>query len=180
MSAAPFCADVLRLMAALLLLAAAHGKWQALGQFRANLAASFGIAPARAAWLAPAIAGSELGLALGLAAGGATGQAALAGALALFVGFTAVVAWKYTTEDIVKCSCFGDADRAVSGFDLARNLAIIAALAFSLAHGGTAAAAAGGWQAKVCALGVATLLAVVLAKLHEIMMLLMYARKGVL
>lgn len=177
MSAAPFFADVLRLMAALLLLAAAYGKWQALGQFRANLADSFGIAPARAAWLAPAIAGSELGLALGLAAGGATGQAALAGALALFLAFTAVVAWKYATEDSVKCSCFGDADRAVSGFDLARNLAIIAALAFSLAHGGTSAAA-GGWQADICALGVATLLAVVLAKLHEIMMLLMYAKKG--
>lgn len=176
MSAAAFFADTLRLMAALLLLAAAYGKWQALGQFRDNLATSFGVAPALAGWLAPAIAGTELGLALALAAGGTTGQAALAGALALFIAFTAVVAWKYATEDIVKCSCFGDADRAVSGFDLARNLAIIAAIAFSLASGASSPAA---WQTTVCALGVATLLAVVLAKLHEIMMLLLYAREGV-
>jgi len=179
--AAAFLAEVLRLMGALLLLAAAYGKWRALGQFRANLEASFSVRPALAAWLAPAIAGAELGLALGLAAGGTTGQAALAGALLLFVVFTAVVAWKYATEDIVKCSCFGDADRSVSGFDLARNAAIIAALAYSLAAGANAPAlaAAAGWQAMVCALGVATLLAVVLAKLHEIMMLLLYAREGV-
>lgn len=179
MSVATFSNEVLRLMAALLLLAAAYGKWQALGQFRDNLASSFGVAPALAAWLAPAIAGTELGLALALAVGGATGQAALAGALALFIAFTAVVAWKYATEDIVKCSCFGDADRAVSGFDLARNLAIIAAIAFSLASGTGAPASAAAWQATVCALGVATMLAVVLAKLHEIMMLLLYASEGV-
>lgn len=179
MSAAVFFADVLRLMGALLLLAAAYGKWQALGQFRDNLASSFGVAPALAALLAPAIAGTELGLALGLAAGGATGQAALAGALLLFIAFTAVVARKYATEDIVKCSCFGDADRSVSGFDLARNVAIIFALAYSLAVGSTPTAAAAGWQATVCALGIATLLAVALAKLHEIMMLLLYAKEGI-
>jgi hypothetical protein len=177
MTAAAFSADVLRLTCALLLLAAAWGKWRAPGQFRDNLAATFGIGPRLAAWLAPGIAGIETVLSAGLAAGGAPGQAALAGTLALFVVFTAAVGWKYATEDIVKCSCFGDADRSVSGFDLARNMAIIAAIAFSLAAAPGSAGA--GWQALVCAAGVATLLAVVLANFHEIMMLLLYARQGV-
>jgi hypothetical protein len=164
-------------MCAILLLAAAWGKWRAPRQFRENLAATFGIAPLLAAWMAPGIAGMEMVLGAGLAAGGALGQAALAGALGLFVLFTGAVGWKYATEDVVKCSCFGDADRSVSGFDLARNMAIIAAIAFSLAAGSGSANA--GWQALVCAAGVATLLAVVLANLHEIMMLLLYARQGV-
>ena len=176
MSAAVFSALALRLAAALLLLAAAWGKGRALGQFRDNLAATFGTGPALAALLAPGIAGAEVLLAAGLLAGGAPGQAALAGSLLLFTLFTAAVAWKYATEDIVKCSCFGDADRSVSGFDLARNLAIIAGIGFSLAVGsGTADVS---WQAMFCAAGVATLLAVVLAAFHEIMMLLLYAREG--
>ncbi|WP_028101739.1 MauE/DoxX family redox-associated membrane protein [Pseudoduganella violaceinigra] len=175
MSAAEFFADTLRLMAALLLCTAAWGKWRALDRFRDNLATSFGASPALAALLAPGIAGAELILAIGLLPGGAASRMALVGALLLFALFTAVVAWKYATEDIVKCSCFGDADRSVSGFDLARNLAIIAGIAFSLLASG---ANGGSWQATVCATGVATLLAVVLANAHDIMMLLLYAREG--
>lgn len=176
MSAAAFFAEALRLAAALLLLAAAWGKWRALGQFRDNLSTTFGASPALAALLAPAIASAEVLLGAALLAGGAVGQAGLAGSLLLFSVFTAVVAWKYATEDIVKCSCFGDADRSVSGFDLARNLAIIGGIVFSLVLG---AEGGGGWPALVCAAGVATLLAVVLANFHEIMMLLLYAREGV-
>lgn len=179
MSAAAFFAESLRLAAALLLCAAAWGKWRALGRFRDNLATTFGTGGALAALLAPGIAGAEVLLAAGLLAGGAVSRAALAGSLLLFAVFTAAVAWKYATEDIVKCSCFGDADRSVSGFDLARNVAIIGGIAFSLAAGaGANAGMAGNWQAAVCAAGVATLLAVVLANFHEIMMLLVYAKEG--
>lgn len=175
MSGAALLAATLRLTAALLLLAAGWGKWRALGQFRDNLASTFGAGKAVAALLAPGIAGAEVLLGLALLAGGAAGQAGLAGSLLLFAVFTAVVAWKYATEDIVKCSCFGDADRSVSGFDLARNLAIIGAITCSLGLGG---ADVGSWQATVCAAGVATLLAVLLANFHEIMMLLLYAKEG--
>jgi hypothetical protein len=178
MSATVFFAEALRLTAALLLIGAAWGKWRAPGQFRDNLIATFGLAPALAAWLAPGIAGIEFVLAAGLMAGGATGQLAVAGTLLLLTVFTLVVGWKYATEDIVKCSCFGDNDRSVSGFDLMRNLALIAAIVFCLAAGGAGAAGIG-WQATVCAAGVATLLAVVLANFHEIMMLLLYAKEGV-
>lgn len=174
MSGAALLAATLRLTAALLLLAAGWGKWRALGQFRGNLAATFGAGKAVAALLAPGIAGAEVLLGAALLYG-AAGRAALAGSLLLFTVFTAVVAWKYATEDTVKCSCFGDADRSVSGFDLARNLAVIGAIACSL---GLDAAGVGSWQAALCAAGVATLLAVLLANFHEIMMLLLYAREG--
>lgn len=172
---AGLAAETLRLTAALLLLAAAWGKWRALGHFRDNLSATFGVGTALAAALAPGIAAAEALLGLGLLAGGTIGQAALAASLLLFAVFTAAVAWKYATEDIVKCSCFGDADRSVSGFDLARNFAVICGIACSLALG---AVSGGTWQATVCAAGVATLLAVLLANFHEIMMLLWYAKEG--
>jgi len=178
MTAAAFLAVALRMTAALLLLAAGWGKWRTPGQFRDNLSATFGVKPRLAAVLAPGIAAAEAVLGFGLFAGGAASQAALAGALLMFAVFTAVVAWKYATEDIVKCSCFGDADRSVSGFDLVRNFAIICGIAFSLALGSSASFGMS-WQATICACGVATLFAVVLAYFHEIVMLLLYAKEGV-
>ena len=182
MTAAPYTAEVFRCFTAMLLLAAAVGKLRTLAEFRQNLTESFGASVHAARVLAPAIAAGELLLACAIAAGhampgsGGIAYAAMAGALALFALFTALVARKYIEEGIVRCSCFGEAGRSVSPFDLLRNVLVMACIAFYLAYaGGPPALVPEAW---FLAAGLAAFLTVLAVEFHEIAMLLVHSGEG--
>ncbi|WP_167087555.1 MauE/DoxX family redox-associated membrane protein [Massilia frigida] len=139
MSSAPYLAEIIRFFTAFLLACAALGKLRTLAAFADNLVDSFGLPRPAATMLAPAVVAAEALLAALILAGGGTGRAGMAGALVLFVLVTALVGYRYVVEGSVKCSCFGESERPVSGFDLLRNGLIIASIGVCLAFSGGAA-----------------------------------------
>ena len=116
-------ADTSRHVIALLLLAAGVGKLRSYAAFRDNLATSFGVPPAAAAFTAPALMAAELLLAGWLLTGGKHLPMLLS--LLLLGTLTAVLAWRYFTLSVVRCSCFGEAARPVSHYDLLRNVLVV-------------------------------------------------------
>lgn len=123
MSAAVFAAAIVRHFAGWWWLAAAAGKLRSWPRLRSDLVASFGIAAPLAAVLAPALVAAELATAAMV-----LGFAPEAGMLASFVlmaTFTAVAAYQFQARAIVRCSCFGESMRPLSGFDLVRNLLVL-------------------------------------------------------
>ncbi|CUI09576.1 MauE/DoxX family redox-associated membrane protein [Massilia antarctica] len=138
MSAAPYLAEIIRFFTAFLLACAALGKLRTLASFANNLAGSFGVPRQAATILAPALAALEALLAVLNLAGGGIGRAGMAGALVLFVLVTALVGYRYVVEGSIKCSCFGESERPVSGYDLLRNGLIIATIGAGLAVSGGA------------------------------------------
>ncbi|AYM76611.1 hypothetical protein D9M09_13010 [Janthinobacterium agaricidamnosum] len=155
--------DIARCCIALLLLAASVGKLRSYGEFRGNLATSFGLPPAAAAWAAPALVAAELLLAGWLLAGGARLPMLLS--LLLLSTLTAVLAWRYFTHSVVRCSCFGEAARPVSQYDLLRNaLAVgINGSYFALAQDAALPVAT-----TVLAAGLAAIACVAIISLHDI------------
>ena len=179
MTASIFLAEVFRCFTALLLLCAAVSKLRSFAEFRRNLSDSFGMRAAVAAWLAPAIVGLEFALSAiiaGSSGAGVAGAGAMAATLLMFAVFTAVVARQYVREGIVRCSCFGEAGRSVSAYDLLRNALAMACMAFQLACAGDSSAFSP--AAWFMAAGLATLLTVVAVEFHDMAMLLAHARDG--
>ncbi|NHQ90820.1 MauE/DoxX family redox-associated membrane protein [Janthinobacterium lividum] len=113
-------ADIARYVIALLLLAASVGKLRSYGEFRGNLATSFGLPSAAARFAAPALVAAELLLAGWLLAGGTHLPMLLS--LLLLSTLTGILAWRYFTHSVVRCSCFGETARPVSQYDLLRNM----------------------------------------------------------
>lgn len=162
-----FLGEILRYFVALLMLAAASAKLRDLAGFGASLASLFGLAPALRALLAPAIALAELAVAA-LLLGGQT-RAGLLAALLMLCGFTALAGYKFYTQSVVRCGCFGEADRSLSGLDLLRNALVIAALAAGLmlpAGGGLP------WHVALLAASLGLLACVVAVHFHDIVHLL--------
>lgn len=179
MTASIFMAEVFRCFAALLLLCAAVGKLRTLADFRHNLTDTFGLRAPVAAALAPAVVGLEFALSLALAVNsGASAPAmgAMAAALLMFAVFTAVVARKYVQEGIVRCSCFGEAGRSVSAYDLLRNALAMACMAFYLVCAGDSSGFSP--AAWFMAAGLAAFLSVVAVAFHDIALLLAHAQDG--
>lgn len=92
-------------------------------------------------------------------------------AAALLFCFTALLIIKFQQGQIVRCSCFGNSDRPVSGIDIGRNILLIAS---------AVTVAVSGWQAVPwtnqeawLALAISGWLTVVLVYLHEIVSLLL-------
>lgn len=139
MSAAAYLAEIIRFFTALLLACAALGKLRTLAAFTHNLVDSFGVNRRAAAILAPAVIALESLLAASILAGGGWARAGMAGALVLFVALTAIVGYRYVVEGSVRCSCFGESERPVSGYDLLRNGLVIASIGACLAFSGGAA-----------------------------------------
>lgn len=132
MTLAPaLAAETLRCFAGLLMLGAALAKLRTLGRFRANLIASFEVPPAAARWLAPAVVLVELAaaiMALGLAV-----RIGLWLTLGLFSLFTGVLAYRYVLHGAVRCGCFGESGRVLSGLDLLRNGLVMMAVGVGIA-----------------------------------------------
>jgi len=122
MSAQVFVADVIRHFVAWWWLAAVLGKLRSWPGFRTELGTSFGIAPGTAAIVAPLLVLAEL-----LAAALVIGPASRAGmllSLVLMCTFSAVLGYQFLTRGIVRCSCFGESVRPLSGYDVLRNLLV--------------------------------------------------------
>lgn len=160
---ADFGAEILRWFAGWILLAAGTGKLRAFASFRANLGASFGVAPRHGALLAPAIVGAELLLAVLVV--GPFARAGMVAALLLFALFTAVLAWRLRHDGALRCDCFGQAERNLSGYDLLRNVLVMAGIALFLALPAGPALPLG---ASLLAAGLASILAVLAIDLHDV------------
>jgi|APHig2749369809_1036254.scaffolds.fasta_scaffold05286_3 hypothetical protein len=166
MSAA-FGADILRWFIGFVLLAACIGKLRTFTRFRDNLATSFGVAPRQGALLAPAIVGVELLLAALVL--GPFARFGMAAALPLFAAFTILLAWRMKRDGALRCGCFGEAERNLSGYDLVRNLLIVTAIALFL----TLPAGAGVPPASsALAAGLGAILAVLAIDFHDVAHLL--------
>lgn len=156
-------ADMARYVIAWLLLAAAVGKLRSYSEFRGNLATSFGLPPAIAAFAAPALVAAELLLAGWLLAGGT--QLPMLLSLLLLGTLTAVLVYRYFTYSMVRCSCFGEAARPVSHYDLLRNLLVVG---INGAYCALAQEAALPAASAVLAAGLAAIVCVAAISLHDI------------
>ncbi|ATD61477.1 hypothetical protein CNX70_15890 [Janthinobacterium svalbardensis] len=120
--------DAARCFIAFLLLAAGVGKLRSYGAFRGNLATSFGVPPILARWAAPALIMAELSLSCWLLASTLLTDGThlpMLLSLLLLSTLTAVLAYRYFTHSVVRCSCFGEAARPVSPYDLLRNVLVV-------------------------------------------------------
>jgi hypothetical protein len=127
MSAQLFAADVIRCFIGWWWLAAVAGKLRTWPQFRDALGSSFGLAPATAAAVAPMVILAETLAAAMVTV--ATRPAGMLASLVLMGGFTAALGYQFYTRAIVRCSCFGESARPLSGYDVARNLLVVLAIA---------------------------------------------------
>jgi hypothetical protein len=167
MSAQSFVADIVRYFIGWWWLAAAAGKLRTWPGFRDELGTSFGIAAQPAALLAPALVTAEL-----LAAAMVLGIAHAAGMLAsllLMCCFTSVLGYQFFTRAIVRCNCFGESRRPLSGHDLLRNLLVVLAIAAWLLLRSPAAPLPGG--ESLVAAGLGAWLCVAAIHFHDIAVL---------
>lgn len=124
---------------ALLLLWAATGKWRTLGAFEQNLVQSFAIPPGQARLLAPTLALAESAAAITLLMlawqpDPAWTAPLMAACWCLLALFSLTLLQRFFTNDTIKCSCFGEQDRPLSGYDLIRNgLLLLVTAGFFLA-----------------------------------------------
>lgn len=135
---AALLAEACRLTLAGVLVAAAVAKARALDRFAATLAALAPRSLSSSRWrrgAAGAIIAAELLIALALLAGGTAARYGAAAALALLLGFTAVLLVALARRQGVSCNCFGGGERPISGWDVLRNLCLMAAAATQLLVG---------------------------------------------
>jgi hypothetical protein len=163
-----FLAEIARYFVGLLLLAAAVGKLRGFARFRANLSDSFDVSAAAGRILAPALVLAELVVAA-LVLWGGDDLLGMQAALLLFGLFSALIAVKFYTQSVVRCGCFGEAERALSGYDLLRNALVIGAIGMCLAFDRGATLPP---HAAVLAVALAALACVVAIHFHEILVLL--------
>ena len=171
---ATVAAPVLRLTIGAVFLLAVIGKLRAPARFQSNLTESMGVSAAAGAVLTPLVIAAEAALAFMLVSDTLSRSVAMPAALALLTGFTGFAGYKYVTADSVRCSCFGEAERPLSAYDLLRNALLIAAIAGWLYWPADAVR----WMPVqwTLAAGVALLLAAGLARLHEVIVRLRMAR----
>jgi hypothetical protein len=162
-----FIAEIVRYFTGFLWLGAAAGKLRAFAPFRDDLNASFGLPARHAALAAPAIVAVEASVAA-LALGGAP-EAGMRASLLLMTAFTTVMLYKFLTQPVVRCSCFGASTRALSPLDVLRNVLVVLALAAQLAFAppGTLA-----WPAAVLAAGFGAIVCVLAVHFHDTVVLL--------
>jgi hypothetical protein len=179
MTASAFLAEVLRCFTGWLLLAAAVGKLRAWHDFSRNLDQLLGVGAATGRRLAPLIVVAEAGIGLPVLLNGAAARGPMVAALCLMTLFTALIGYKFLREDLIRCSCFGEAARSVSALDLWRNVLAIAAIVYYLmAAGGAAAGEPAALAALAAVLGL--LPALVAIGFHDAVMLVLHPRDGVL
>lgn len=166
MSTHSFAAEIVRYFIGWWWLAAAAGKLRTWPRFRDDLGPLFGVAARPAVLLAPALVMAEL-----LAAAMVLGIARAAGMLAsllLMCCFTSVLGYQFFTRAIVRCSCFGESQRPLSGYDVLRNLLVLLAIAAWLSLSPASALPAG---ESLVAAGVGAWLCVAAIHFHDIAVL---------
>lgn len=166
MSAQAVLADMVRYFIGWWWLAAVAGKLRTWPGFRDDLGTSFGIAAGTAALLAPALVLAEL-LAAAMVLGAGRGAGMFA-SLLLMGCFTAVLGYRFFTRAVVRCSCFGESLRPLSGYDVLRNLLVVLAITAWLALAPAASLPAG---ESLVAAGIGAWLCVVSIHFHDIAVL---------
>lgn len=121
MTQAILLAEVCRYFIGFLLICAGVAKFNNFAQFKENLVGSMGVKQVFADVIAPTVVLLEMLLAVIVLAFFSLHHVAMAAAFVMFLMFTAFIAYKFLKEGIVKCSCFGEASRSVSVYDLLRN-----------------------------------------------------------
>lgn len=167
MTTAVFIGEMLRYFIGFFLLAAAIGKLRVAPQFQRNLVQSFNISKTLSNVLAPSVIAAEFIVAAMVL--GASAWIGMLAALLMFCAFTLLLSYKFFTESVVKCSCFGEAERAVSLFDLVRNLLVILSIAIWLCLPNGAALSV---QVAILAAALASVLCVLAIEFHGIAALL--------
>lgn len=162
-----FVAEILRYFIGFVLLAAVVGKLRTFAVFRDNLVSSFGMPPAASALAAPALVAAELLVAAMVM--GQLGRPGMLAALLLFGAFTAIVTYRFLQEGVVRCSCFGEAERNISALDLVRNGLVVSSIVAYLA---LAAVGQPSWHVSLLAAGLASVLAVLAVHFHDVVTLL--------
>ncbi|MGH8052064.1 MAG: MauE/DoxX family redox-associated membrane protein [Arenimonas sp.] len=170
MNSEVYIAEIFRFFIAFLLFFAAMGKMKTFSEFRKNLCESFGLGLGTSKKLAPAIIAVEWLLAGIVLLDVNASYFGMLASLLLFLVFTGAVAYQYRKEGIVKCSCFGEAGRSVSIFDLLRNVIVIACIAFYLCYSGEESILT--FQLKLLTAGLALILTILAIQFHEIVTLL--------
>lgn len=133
--AAAYLSEACRLTIALVLAAAVAGKAFALRDV-GDMIADLLPVPGRAARAAAVLVlGAEGLIALLLLAGGGWSRPAMAAAMALFALFAGFILLALVQRRTIVCSCFGGRGHALSGWDLVRNLFLVAAGAVHLRYG---------------------------------------------
>ncbi|NZA25409.1 hypothetical protein H0E84_03360 [Luteimonas sp. SJ-92] len=132
MTFAAYLSEVFRFFAAFFLLLAGLGKIRFYKDFRGNLSESFGLSAGLSAAIAPLTIIAEVLVALTILVSNRSAYPGMVSALIMLCIFTGLISFKFLKDGAVKCSCFGEAARPVSGYDLARNLALIACIFFYL------------------------------------------------
>lgn len=112
---------------------AAIGKLRSFTSFQNNLTQSFGISPNLSKLIVPILIGTELLIAIALFISNSSRilQLTLFVASILFLIFSLVVAYQFFSKDLVRCNCFGEAERPVSAYDLMRNFLLLSATIYA-------------------------------------------------
>lgn len=120
---------------AFVLLAASYGKLKHFEFFKSNLVSSFKLKKRAASVLAPLLVIFELFLALIISVGTAASYWAMFTALILFTFLTLILIFFWVRDGRIRCNCFGEEARPVSGYDLIRNSILILALGLFFVFG---------------------------------------------
>jgi methylamine utilization protein MauE len=139
---AAWVAALCRLYILVALAAAVAGKAADLRFFRETLAEMFRLGGRAAGAAALALVGAEAAIAFALLAAPRPGMMA---ALALFASFWLVILVALARRRPLVCNCFGGRARPISGLDLVRNGALVAACACFLLVPPAAALAPASW-----------------------------------
>ncbi len=122
--------EIIRFYIGFILLASAWGKTKTYHQFIDNLITSFHIKAIFSQFLGPMIILLEWVLAIILITQLMNINLTMIICLALFSSFTVVLIYLFMKHEIVKCNCFGEAQRPITHLDLMRNLILIGAALF--------------------------------------------------
>lgn len=134
-AAAAYLSEACRLTIVLVLAAAVAGKAFALREFADMIADLLRVGERAARAGAVLILGAEGLIALLLLAGGGWSRPAMAAAMALFAVFMGFILLTLAQRRAIVCSCFGGRGHPLSGWDLVRNLFLVAAGAVYLGQG---------------------------------------------
>lgn len=176
MSMLVYITEIIRITTGFLFLAGAIGKLRHYSDFTSNLTSSFHVSPSLSRLLAPSLIILEAMLAMIVLSNTTKTPQAMYAALLLLLFFTVIITYRYLSESSVKCSCFGEASRPVSIYDLCRNLIVISLLTFY--H--FAASSMLDTDLKTIALlgASAFLLTMLLIYFHDTMILLLHTADG--
>ncbi len=129
-------AEIGRGLVVIAMAAAAAAKSLDVNGFAHDIGRSFAwLRGASARAIAFAILAAEWMIVILIMVGSDMAQIGLLAALVLLTGFTAVVAWSVIFDRGLVCSCFGaSSSHRMNGYDLMRNLLLMAAAAFAWQH----------------------------------------------